>query len=206
MKPDESISQCWKQNPRWIVDNIERNNVSRIGMAKLTRWLAALSVIVGVVGVASTASAVGSQSSIAFFQGGTINLTQGWGSAQICDVISSGTYCFTDQSEYQQWVKTSGLVSDVTSLALCTPELDLYANIDYGGAELIVTGAGNWVNLSAHGFSDVVSSFKVGACAIGMADGVGGSGNQYPGPTSPGSNVSWIGTAWNDRIQSVYIY
>jgi hypothetical protein len=152
------------------------------------------------------ASASDSQSSIAYFQGGTIDLAQGWGSAQICDVTLSGTYCFTGQSAYQNWVNTAGLMSDVVPLANCSSGLDLYENIDYGGSELIVSSEVNWINLSTYGFSDVVSSFKVGACSISMTDSSNGSGNVYPGPTSPGSDVSWIGTAWNDRVQSVYIY
>ena len=88
----------------------------------------------------------------------------------------------------------------------CSSGLDLYENINYGGRELILSSQSNWINLSAYGFSDIVSSYKVGTCSISMTDAANGSGNVYSGPTSPGSLVPWIGTAWNDRVQSVYIY
>jgi hypothetical protein len=39
-----------------------------------------------------------------------------------------------------------------------------------------------------------------------MTAAANGGGDVYPGATSPGSDVSWIGTAWNDRVQSVYVY
>jgi hypothetical protein len=170
------------------------------------RWLAAIGVTIGLVCTMSTVSGAADQSSIAFFEGGTINLSQGWGLAQICDVTSAGTYCFTGQSEYQSWLDSGSTPGGVIPLTNCSSGLKLYANIDYGGSELILSSESNWINLSTYGFSDVVSSFKVGACSISMTDAQNGSGNVYPGPTSPGSDVSWIGTAWNDRVQSVYIY
>ena len=176
---------------------------------KFTRWLAAIGVVISVVSTASTASASTDQASIAYFQGGTINLAQGWGSAHICDVIATGTYCFAGQGQYQNWASTelsSGVTALVITLVNCSSGLDLFQNIDYGGNELIVSSEANWINLSTYGFSDVVSSFKVGACSIGMTDSSNGSGNDYPGPTSSGSDVTWIGAAWNDRVQSVYIY
>jgi hypothetical protein len=202
----ESIRRCWKQIPRWFVEKNERMKVNTIGRSKLARWLTSFGVIIGLVSAVSTVSGATSQTSIAYFQGGTIDLAQGWGSAQICDVTSTGTYCFADQSEYQTWADSVALLSGVTPLANCSSGLDLYENIDYGGSELIVSSRSNWINLSTYGFSDVVSSFKVGVCSISMTDGTNGSGSVYPGPTSPSSDVSWIGAAWNDRVKSVYIY
>lgn len=186
--------------------NFERMNVKISGRAKWARWSTSFGVIIGLVSILSTNSGASSQSSIAYFQGGTIDLAQGWSSAQICDVTAGGTYCFTSQNEYLTWLDTGPSLSGVISLTNCSSGLDLYENIDYGGRELILSSQSNWINLSNYGFSDIVSSFKVGACSISMTDGTNGSGSVYPGPTSPGSDVSWIGTTWNDRIKSVYIY
>ena len=81
--------------------------MNNIKGAQVARWLASFGVVIGLVSTASMASAATNESSIAYFQGGTIDLAQGWGSAQICDVISTGTYCFADRSEYQSWVNAA---------------------------------------------------------------------------------------------------
>jgi hypothetical protein len=83
--------------------------------------------------------------------------------------------------------------------------LDLYQDVNYGGDELVLYVTATWINLSTYSFSDKLSSFKVGACAAGMTDAPNGGGTAYPGDTSPGSDVSTLGSSWNDRMQSVYI-
>lgn len=180
-----------------------------VGKSLIVRGVSAIAVILGVIVAAPVASGADTLGVLAFYNGGIINMSQGWGSAQVCDVTDAGTYCFANQSEFQIWTSSHPLASGAGSLSPmtnCSSNLDLYANISYGGSELMLNSQGNWINLSSYGFSDIVSSFKVGTCSISMNDAANGSGNFYPGPTSPGSLVSWIGTAWNDRIQSVFIY
>jgi len=144
----------------------------------------------------------------ATFNGGIINLADSWGSASICAVTIEGTTCFSDQSSYQAWVSSQKQVSgdSVTPLTSCSSGLELFQNINYGGDELVLYTTATWINLSTYGFSDDVSSYKVGACSISMTDEANGAGDVYPGATSAGSDVSWIGSAWNDRVQSVYVY
>jgi hypothetical protein len=160
-------------------------------------------VLFGIVTCGPVASASAESGVMASYNGGTIDLSTGWGTAKVCVVGASGTSCFSSQSAYQ-----SSLSTDVSLLPLdaCSSGLQLYQDIDYGGDELILSTTTTWINLSMYSFSDEVSSYQVGACAIGMTDGTGGSGSVYPGATSAGSDVSWIGTAWNDRVQSVYIF
>jgi len=68
-------------------------------------------------------------------------------------------------------------------------------------------GGGKWgVTSAEREFNDILSSYEVGACAVSMTDAANGSGNVYPGPTSPYSDVSWIGSTWNDRVSSVYVW
>lgn len=144
---------------------------------------------------------------IASYNGGTIDLTQGWGTATVCAVTSTGTQCFTTDSDYLSWLDSQPKASSqgVSPALSCSPGLELFQNISYGGRELTLNTPSIWLLLSAYSFADAVSSYKVGSCAATMTDGPNGSGNIYPGATSPGSDVSWIGTAWNDRLQSVYL-
>ena len=165
---------------------------------------AALLVALGGAGAASAST---SSDVVASYNGGTIDLTQGWGSATVCAVTPSGTNCFTNQSEYQSWAssqfKSSSIVAPLATS--CSTGLELFQNEGYGGNELVLTTPSIWINLADYSFADVVSSYKVGTCAVTMTDGTNGSGTIYPGATSPGSDVSWIGTAWNDRLKSVYL-
>ena len=161
--------------------------------------------LVGLTGGVQLASATSGTQVLASYNGGTLNLSQGWGSATVCDVAAAGTYCFSSQSAYEAWLSSTAGGSLVQPLTSCSTGLKLYQNINYGGNELIVNSTFLWINLADYSFADVVSSYKVGACSIIMTDGTNGSGNVYPGATSAGSDVSWIGTAWNDRVQSVYI-
>ncbi|MFI5035003.1 MAG: hypothetical protein ACHQFZ_02220 [Acidimicrobiales bacterium] len=123
-------------------------------------------------------------------------------------MTNAGTYCFASQGDYQTWAANNPSNAEAGSsspMTNCSSKLDLFANVSYGGSELMLNSQGNWINLSSYGFSNIVSSFKVGACSITMTDAANGLGNVYPGPTSPGSLVPWIGSAWNDRVQSVFI-
>jgi hypothetical protein len=183
-------------------------------MKKVGRWikvstLAASVVILGILGGAQLASGAGSTGTIATYNGGTLNLSQGWGTAAVCAVTAVGTNCFSSQSAYQAWLSSQLLTEDALTPDVsinCSTGFDLYQNIDYGGGELVIFDQATWINLSTYGFADQVSSYKVGACSVSMTAAANGGGDVYPGATSPGSDVSWIGTAWNDRVQSVYVY
>ena len=183
--------------------------MKKSGILMLARGVAAIGLILGVMDAIPIVSGASTQRSLASYNGGPIDLSQGWGSAQICSVTSAGTYCFASQYDYQTWAATNpstGAANGSSPMTSCSSGLDLYENINYGGRELILSSQSNWINLSIYGFSDIVSSFKVGACSIRMTDAANGAGSAYPGPTTPSSLVPWIGTAWNDRIQSVYVY
>jgi hypothetical protein len=194
---------------------VETNNV-RDGLlnGETMKWfyrlvqalVLALSVTLGgLTGSVQLASAAPDKQITASYNGGTLDLSQGWGTATVCDVVATGTYCFSTQADYEAWQATPLGEALVQPLTSCATGLKLYQDIDYGGDELIVTSTLLWINLSAYSFADEVSSYQVGSCSIIMTDGTNGSGDVYPGATSAGSDVSWIGTAWNDRVQSVYL-
>ncbi len=206
---DESILRCRKQsNKGFIYIVLERTAMRVVG--RLTRAVALyLSVVlIGVIGSAEMASAASAPGVSASYNGGTIDLSQGWGTANVCAVTVTGTSCFANQNDYDAWlssqptVNASGVAS-VTS-GNCSTGLKLFSQVNYGGTELVLFVQSSWINLSAYSFANVLSSYKVGACAVGMTAGPNGSGAAYPGATSPGSNVTTLG-AWNARMQSVYI-
>jgi hypothetical protein len=188
---------------------LERTAMRTVG------WLmksVAYTLSVALIGVLSSfqmASAGSNPGTEASYNGGTINLSFGWGTATVCAITVSGTNCFASQSQYQAWL---GAQPALSGLALpngsgnCSSGLQLFQNTGYSGREISIFVLSDWINLSAYSFANEVSSYKVGACAVSMTDGANGSGNVYPGATSPGSDVTWIGTAWNDRVQSVYVY
>jgi hypothetical protein len=164
-------------------------------------------VLIAALGGVQLASA-STSGMTASYNGGTINLSQGWGAAAVCAVTEKGTYCFATQSAYQSWLSTQSDLTDAlpAGSGSCATGLELFQNLSYGGTELILFVTGIWINLSTYSFSDELSSYKVGACPISMTDAASGGGTVYPGATSANTDVSWIGTAWNDRVQSVYIY
>ena len=179
-------------------------------VGRLTNVLALTlsAVLIGVLGVGNFASAASNSGVTASYNGGTIDLSQSWGTATVCVVTSSGTSCFSSQSSYQTWASSQptllpGVVSPLSSS--CSTGLRLYSKVGYAGSELILYVQSSWINLSAYSFANVLSSYHVGACAVGMTASVNGSGAVYPGAGSPGSNVSTLGAAWNNRMQSVYI-
>lgn len=166
-------------------------------------------ISISAVGTAQMSSAATTTGVVASYDGATLNLSQSWGTATVCVVATSGTNCFTTPGDYQTWRSTQLRASPAAGalpLAGCSASLSLYQNLNYGGLSLIVTTPLVWINLSSYGLGNAVSSYQVGGCSVSMTDGANGSGNVYPGATSAGSNVSWIGTAWNDRINSVYIW
>ena len=62
-----------------------------------------------------------------------------------------------------------------------------------------------WLNLSAYGFDNLTSSYRVGACSVYMAENSSGGGSWYPGNTSAGAQASAMLSGWNNRVSSVYI-
>ncbi len=174
---------------------------------RMLTLVSGLVLVGGLVGVQG-ASAAGGSGISASYNGGTIYLSQGWGTATVCAVTSTGTSCFASQSDYQTWLSAQSALGTLpigmSPLTNCSTGLKLFSAINYGGTELVLYTQSSWINLSAYSFANVTSSYKVGACAVGMAAGTNGTGAAYPGATSAGSSATTIGT-WNDRVQSVYI-
>jgi hypothetical protein len=90
--------------------------------------------------------------------------------------------------------------------ALGSSPLRLFADASYGGRELDFYDRGYWQNLSTWSFDNQLSSYKVGACGVYLADYANGGGSWYPGNTSAGHDEPTMLSGWNDRISSIYIH
>lgn len=148
--------------------------------------------------------------SIATFEGHQIDLSKGWGDAHACLVARSAgiVECFSDQASLQareSLLQTQFASSPDVAAATCSTPLRLYADSSYGGRELDFYDRGYWQNLSTWSFDNQLSSYKVGACGVYLADGSNGGGSWYPGNTSPGHNEPSMLSGWNDRVSSIYI-
>jgi hypothetical protein len=156
----------------------------------------------GLLGTATTAAADDGGPSLASFEGGTIDLRDGWGEAQACTSDGESTACFRTEAEMQEYLDGQGVAARLA----CTPSVRLYTGISYTGSSINLTTRGTFINLSVYGFDNQTSSYKIGGCDSVFYDGASGSGSVYPGNTSAGAQLASMVTGWNDRISSIYIY
>lgn len=151
--------------------------------------------------------------SLATYGDRTIDLRESWAGAEACYVQSSGTTCFDTERQMDEFIAAtqpteptgwSGLRSSALRTT-CSSTLRLYDGISYG---LPVLGIGIrfvTTNLSAFGFDNLTTSYRVGACAALLYQGVSGSGAVYPGNTSANASSPNMVTGWNNTISSVYL-
>ena len=160
-------------------------------------------------GVATASPPPQSSGTLALFEGKLVDLSQGWGAAQACLVYQGGGVieCFRDRTGLQ--AREAELEPQVAPSAIpnvsCSSPLRLYADSSYGGRELDFYDRGYWQNLSTWGFDNQLSSYRVGACGVYLADGTNGGGSWYPGNTSPGHGEPSMASGWSDRVSSIYI-
>jgi hypothetical protein len=132
-------------------------------------------------------------------QGAGVQVT---GDTQACLVLRGITECFPDRA---------GLAAREAELALalpaasCSTPLKLFADSGYGGRELDFYDRGFWQNLSAWSFDNQLSSYKVGACGVHLAENANGGGSWYPGNTSANHSEPSMLSGWDNRISSIYI-
>lgn len=65
---------------------------------------------------------------------------------------------------------------------------------------------GVWINLADYELDDQLSSYYGGACSFHLAESAWGGGAWYPGATGPYGSSNDVGTAWDNRVSSVFIY
>ena len=164
-----------------------------------------------VVGIAPAAHATAADVSngrspdavIASFDGGWIDLTKGWGEATACWSKGESTACFRTEAEMDRTMNARS--NGPTPLASCSSSLRLYRSTGFAGGVLSLTTQNTYINLSAYGFDNDTSSYRVGACAAAFYDGANGGAPLYPGATGAGASASSMAAGWDNRISSVYI-
>ena len=154
--------------------------------------------------LASSSSANESRPGLALFEGKLIDLSNGWGEANACVVfdVDRLAECFRDADSLHARETTIGADS---ILASCSTPLRLFPNAGYGGGELDIYPRGTWLNLSAWGFDNQLSSYQGGACGAHLAENANGGGSWYPGNTSAGAQASSMVSGWDNRVSSVYL-
>ena len=149
--------------------------------------------------------------SIARFEGGTIDLRNGWGEATACATDGVSTDCFRTDDELDQFLTASDTTLQLSALgdmgiqSTCPTVLKLFSNPSFGGSVLALGTRFAVLNLSTWSFSNVTSSYSVGACSSTFYDGANAVPPVYPGNTSAGASAASMLSGWDNRISSVYI-
>jgi hypothetical protein len=152
-----------------------------------------------------------SGASIARFEGVTIDLRNGWGEATACASDGITTNCFRTESALDKYLSTTAAASQPIALgavsiqSTCATALRLYSGAGFSGSILALTTRQAVLNLSTWAFSNVTSSYSVGACYSTLYDGANAVTPIYPGNTSAGASASSMVAGWDNRVSSVYI-
>ena len=149
--------------------------------------------------------------SVASFEGGYLNLRNGWGQATACTSDGVTTECFRNEKELDQYLTQvispdgSQALGDVGIQSVCSPTLRVYSGTSFGGSVLALSTRLAFVNLSVFSFDNVASSYRVGACSSTFYDGASGGAPTYPGNTSAGASATSMASGWDNRVSSVFI-
>jgi hypothetical protein len=149
--------------------------------------------------------------SIASFEGGFIDLRDGWGSAAACATDGSSTTCFRTERELDRFLNVSDvhtlspLAGTFSILSTCSTVLKLYSGTSFSGSVLALGTRFVVHNLSTWGFDNVTSSYQVGACSSTFYDGASAGPPVYPGSTTAGASAASMSAGWDNRVSSVYI-
>ncbi len=84
--------------------------------------------------------------------------------------------------------------------------MKLYDGLYHTGQVLYMRDRLQWINISAFGFSNRTSSFKIGPCSSYLADYNWGGGSWYSTSATQAWDVAYVmASGWNNRVSSVYI-
>lgn len=157
------------------------------------------------------------QSVVATFEGEQIDLSEGWGEAQACLIWNDFgvSECFRSEAEMDERIAEleeangkSPLVGDpvLSGGSTCSGSLRLYDGTSYSSPVLFLADRFQWLNLSAYGFDQKTSSYRVGPCFAYFADLTNGGGDWYPtSRTEAWDEYPSMINGWNNDVSSVYI-
>lgn len=142
---------------------------------------------------------------LGLFEGEWIWLADGWGEAKACSSNGVTARCYRSEAEMDEAEEARRSASSSSLLAECpSPGLRLYRETGYGGGVLELTTRGVTHNLSAAGFNNDTSSYRVGSCSSRPYDTTTGGG-LYPGNTNAGVWASSMASGWDNRVGSAYL-
>lgn len=130
---------------------------------------------IGIGSVAVTASTTGvsaadvSPGQIATFEGRTFDMSRGWGQATACTITDTGASCYRSETEMDKAIAADPPASRAVN---CSTSLRLYDGTGQTGAVISLSTRGTSVSLSAYGFDNRTSSYRVGACSSTFYSGV----------------------------------
>jgi hypothetical protein len=175
--------------------------------------LGALTIgVITVVGAPAGADTAPGNPGAAQYEEGILDLSESWGSAGACVELISTTECFDTEADLLAAhpglstfaTATKGGVGIAASLlADCSSSLRLYDGASYSGSVLYLTTRGLVLNLSAYGFDNVASSFKVGACGTSFYSLSNAGGGWFSRAAFAQSTSMPAG--FNNVVSSVYI-
>ncbi len=147
------------------------------------------------------------------FEGDPINLNVDWGNATACLIWDDvGVQeCFRTEAELDNRIteleKRPGFGTTASVQAsYCSGSVRLYDGLLYTGHVLELRDRLQWISLSAYGFSNKTTSFKIGSCSSYFADFDWGGGSWYPTSSTEAWDMAWLMVyGWNNRVSSVYI-
>lgn len=142
---------------------------------------------------------------LADYYGMTIDLSNGWGSAQACVIEATVATCFNSEAELDTHLTMSAARMS-PMFATCGTATRLYADISYGTPVLTVSSRLAWVNLASAGFDNRTRSYRIGSCSAAMAAGSSGSGGFYPGSTAATAQSPSMASGWDRVVSSIYLY
>lgn len=159
--------------------------------------------------------AVQSSPKWATFEGQRIDLSTGWGEARACLVLEEDVVeCFRTKAEADAREAENGSDrndmtapsggDDTIAAVYCGDYAYLCEHQNWGGRCLGFLQRQSNINLSNYGFNDKMTSYDIGPCGVTFYEHANrGGASLYRGPWAYSSNV---GTTWNDRVSSIWIW
>ena len=167
-------------------------------------FAAAFILALPVVGAASASTTA--PTGAASYNGSTIYLSQGWQGAHACGVFSpTDIECFDTSVELSAAIALHQLSGVSPDTGCGSGILYLFQDINFGGNELTLSSPqGLWINIDDYGFGNETSSWiNTLSCESLAAKSTNGSGSQLA--MGANSSSTWVGSAWNDAINSVQL-
>ena len=152
----------------------------------------------------SSVLAADSPDIIADYYGTKIDLSDGWSGARACATDGQTAACFDTEAELDRYLAAQPHpATDAPAASTCASATRLYAGTSFGLPTLAVTTRLSWQNLSAAGFDNTTSSYKIGSCRTILAKDSGGGGSQLS--ASAGTQATTMPSGWDNVISSIYL-